>query len=93
MQTCKELRLVAYWMDEIDFSMGPIDDVPIYPKFNNISMTIPSGTYVKKVGHLQYKVNGWKGMPVEYKKAINSRSGVIISHAMVKGMIKTEIQY
>lgn len=83
MQTCKELALIAYVKEPIDFSQGPLDDMITPPPFSTIRIVIPSGTYVKKVGHLQYKINAWRGMPNEYRKAINS--GVVISHALVKG--------
>jgi hypothetical protein len=66
-----------------------LDNVITPPVSSTIRLVIPPGTYVKKVGHLLYKINAWKGMPSEYRKAING--GVIISHAMVKGLIKTGI--
>jgi len=89
MQTCKELTLMALVREPIDFSQGLLDNVITPPVSSTIRLVIPPGTYVKKVGHLQYKINAWKGMPSEYRKAING--GVIISHAMVKGLIKTGI--
>lgn len=54
-----------------------------FPNYRAIQIVIPSGTYVKKVDDKKYKVNAWRGMPKEYKEAIND--GVIITYNQVKG--------
>jgi hypothetical protein len=56
-------------------------DVIAFPSSKEIK--IPAGTYVKKVGPKEYKVNAWRGMPKEYKKYIDE--GVTLTHSQVKG--------
>jgi hypothetical protein len=61
-------------------------DINVHDTIQNISrvdIEIPSGTYVKKIPNGNYQVNAWRGMPKEYREAINS--GVFLTYAQVKG--------